>query len=149
MWPVEHFVTLARMLLQQGVDVLLVGAGTVDATANQAIMDGVRGVARQPVNLCNQLTLPELAALLRRVRAVVGNDSGPMHLAGAAGARGVVIFGPTDVRLWHPLSDSIRVVENHGACDPRCHRRTCYRNYACLRGISPGLVLDRLQSGWL
>lgn len=149
MWPVTHFMELARLLLAQGRDVVLIGAGEVDACVNRSILSGLQGQARQPVDLVDRLSLPELACLFRHVRAVVGNDSGPMHLAGASGAAGLVIFGPTDGGLWHPLSESIRMIDNHDACDPRCRRRTCYREYACLRGITPQRVLDRLVRGWL
>jgi heptosyltransferase-3 len=48
--------------------------------------------------------LPDLAAVLSRAALYVGNDSGVSHLAGAVGAGGVVLFGPTDPRRWRPLS---------------------------------------------
>jgi len=48
--------------------------------------------------------LPDVAALLAAATAYVGCDSGVSHLAGAAGARGAVVFGPTQPRRWHPLS---------------------------------------------
>lgn len=144
MWPLTCFSELAVALVDRGYRLVLIGAGKSDAAANLAIREGA-GSAKQFIeDLCDRLTLPQLAGLLRSVEAVVGNDSGPMHLAGAVGARGVVVFGPTDMALWHPLSDSIRMVENRRACDPRCRRRVCFRNYACLRGISPGDVLDSL-----
>src|SRR5579875_1506322 len=47
--------------------------------------------------------LGALAGLARISAAFVGNDSGVSHLAAAAGARGVVIFGPTDPARWRPL----------------------------------------------
>jgi ADP-heptose:LPS heptosyltransferase len=48
--------------------------------------------------------LPDLAAVLSRAALYVGNDSGVSHLAGAVGAAGVVLFGPTEPRRWRPLS---------------------------------------------
>jgi ADP-heptose:LPS heptosyltransferase len=49
------------------------------------------------------LELGELAGIARLARCFVGNDSGVSHLAAAAGARGLVIFGPTDPERWRPL----------------------------------------------
>jgi ADP-heptose:LPS heptosyltransferase len=53
--------------------------------------------------LARDLPLGEVAALLARVDLVLGADSGVSHLAGAVGATGVVIFGPTETRRWRPL----------------------------------------------
>lgn len=145
-WPVTHFAELAKVLVERGHQVVLIGAGGADAVANRAIMSQAGDAARNIIDLCDRLSLPELAGLLRGVDAVVGNDSGPMHLAGASGAPGVVVFGPTDTGLWHPLSESVCLVENRKACDPRCQRRECYRRYACLQGITPADVLDRLPA---
>jgi ADP-heptose:LPS heptosyltransferase len=52
-------------------------------------------------------SLPDVAALLGSVAAYVGNDSGVSHLAGAVGARGVVVFAATDPRRWRPLSPAM------------------------------------------
>lgn len=146
MWPIKHFISLAQALVNRGCQVLLIGSGQSDAITNRAIRAGLHCDEQQVIDLCDQVSLSELAELFRRVRAVVGNDSGPMHLAGAVGASGVVIFGPTDIRLWHPLTETIQVVENRSACDPRCLRRMCYREYACLHRIVPEAVLDRLKA---
>src|SRR5207249_2904287 len=48
--------------------------------------------------------LVDLAALLARAALYLGNDSGVSHLAGAVGAAGVVLFGPTEGRRWRPLA---------------------------------------------
>lgn len=48
--------------------------------------------------------LVDLAGLLASCDAYLGNDSGVSHLAAAAGARGIALFGPTEPDLWRPLS---------------------------------------------
>jgi heptosyltransferase-3 len=53
----------------------------------------------------------ELPALLAAATAFVGNDSGPAHVAGAVGVRGVVLFGPTRAPRWRPPSPRIAVAE--------------------------------------
>ena len=59
------------------------------------------------------------ACLLGGCDAYLGNDSGVSHLAGAVGARGVALFGPTDPQLWRPLSRRILCVrlDPWSACD--------------------------------
>ena len=66
-----------------------------------------------------------LVALLEQVRLFVGNESGVMHLAVAAGAPIVAIFGPTNDRAWgpYPLTASRHaVVRESLACTPCVHR---------------------------
>ena len=58
--------------------------------------------------------LADLVALLARVDAYVGNDSGVSHLAGVAGARGVAVFGPTAARRWAPCTDTIVALQAVG-----------------------------------
>jgi heptosyltransferase-3 len=55
-------------------------------------------------------SLYDLAGWLRTARVYVGNDSGITHLAAAAGAPVVAIFGPTDPAIWAPRGDRVRVV---------------------------------------
>src|SRR6185436_8483176 len=55
----------------------------------------------------SDLTLREVAALAARSIVWVGNDSGPTHLAAAAGARVAALFGPTDPAIWAPPGAAI------------------------------------------
>lgn len=58
------------------------------------------------------LSLMQVAALLSRAELYLGNDSGVSHLAGAVGARGVVLFGPTRPQQWRPLGGSLTILRN-------------------------------------
>jgi len=71
--------------------------------------------------------LYELAGWLRSARVYIGNDSGITHLAAAAGAPVVAIFGPTDPAVWAPRGDRVRLVAGK------------------LDEISVGQVLDAVQ----
>jgi ADP-heptose:LPS heptosyltransferase len=52
----------------------------------------------------------ELAALLASAGGVLGNDSGPSHLAALLGTPVVVLFGPSDARVWRPVGAGVRVL---------------------------------------
>jgi ADP-heptose:LPS heptosyltransferase len=67
---------------------------------------------RQMGEVENSLSLLQVAALLSRADVYLGNDSGVSHLAGAVGARGVVLFGPTHPYQWKPLGGSLLVIYN-------------------------------------
>src|SRR5262249_1067508 len=69
------------------------------------------GEWQQPgVSVVVGLDLVAVAALLAAGSSYLGNDSGVSHLAGAVGARGGAVFGPTDPRWWRPLWRRIAVV---------------------------------------
>jgi ADP-heptose:LPS heptosyltransferase len=57
-------------------------------------------------------TLDELMSLIAGAELFVGNDSGPAHVAAAFGVPAVVIFGPSNARVWHPWRAPHRVVES-------------------------------------
>jgi ADP-heptose:LPS heptosyltransferase len=65
------------------------------------------------------LALPQVAALLQHCDLYAGNDSGISHLAGAVGARGVVVFGSSDPSVWRPRSARLTVVHEPTECS-RC-----------------------------
>ena len=62
------------------------------------------------------LSLPQVAALLHPSALYLGNDSGISHLAGAVGARGVVLFGPSDPTTWAPRSERLRIMHAPTPC---------------------------------
>src|SRR4029077_16556582 len=59
--------------------------------------------------------LVDLALVLARAALYLGNDSGVSHLAGAVGAAGVVLFGPTDPRRWAPLGARLAALRARSA----------------------------------
>ena len=92
-WPAENFVALAEMLLPRTRSLVVLGP----AEAPFEPIFTAHGLA-----VMGHLELVEVAALARLAACFVGNDSGVSHLAAAAGARGVAIFGPTDPERWRP-----------------------------------------------
>jgi heptosyltransferase-1 len=124
-WPIAYFRELARK-------VPLVVNG---APANEAELRQIEGAH---VHLSG---IEGLLDATRRAAAVVGVDSGPLHIAAAMGKPGVAIFGPTDPERNGPLGTSIRVLRVQGAT-------TTYKRGARLsesmQAIPPEMVLDAL-----
>jgi ADP-heptose:LPS heptosyltransferase len=94
-WPVGNFVALANRLAAIGRGVL-----TVVGAAEERLREQL-ATCRAPV--ISSPSLAALAGLARLAGAYLGNDSGVSHLAAAAGAPSVVLFGPTDPARWRPL----------------------------------------------
>ena len=147
-WPAQYFAELISLLSMQAYKVVLIGAGNADQAANKRIIEILKDIDSSVtcIDLCNQLSLFELASLFTRVKAMVGNDSGPFHLAAALKVKGCVIFGPTDVELWRPLSSTTIVLKSEETCAPECTRTGCIYENRCLKSISPTQVLENLQS---
>jgi len=61
------------------------------------------------VRFAENLSLPHLAAVLEHT-TFVGHDSGTSHLAAAAGANCILLFGPTDPNVWAPRNENVRVL---------------------------------------
>ena len=85
------------------------------------------------------LSLRELAELCRRCRVFLSLDTGPMHLASAAGAPVVALFGPKDARLYGPYFGPSAVVEKELDCRP-CSKRSC-GDPRCMLAIEPEDVI--------
>jgi hypothetical protein len=101
-WSREGFVRIARSWSARGAGVVV-----VLGPAERSEADFWR--ARE-LSVLGDLRVEELASVLSRACLYLGNDSGPTHLAASVGAAGVALFGPSDERLWGPLSKRIEVV---------------------------------------
>ncbi len=86
-WSAERFAVLVERLAAAGHPIVLHDRPPFDRPPDRAAAPGVA--------LVRDATLPELAALLERCALYVGNDSGPAHLAAAAGIPTVTIHGPS------------------------------------------------------
>jgi len=125
-WPMEHYQKLAARLKELGIPLVLNGA--------------------PDSSLPHRCGLAGLIHATRRALAVVGVDSGPLHLAAALGKPGVAIFGPTDPARNGPYGDSIRVLRAP-------HAGTTYKRGAAIddsmRQITPDQVFESLLAGCL
>jgi heptosyltransferase-3 len=101
-WPADKFVALASTLSLSNRASVVVILGPAEASIEPIFREA--GIC-----VLKDLDLPTVAAVARLASAFVGNDSGVSHLAAAAGASGVVIFGPTDPARWRPLSAGGRI----------------------------------------
>jgi heptosyltransferase-2 len=95
-------------------------------------------------NLAGRTTLHELCVALSLCSAVLTNDTGPMHLAAAAGSRVVVPFGSTSPELTGPGlpgDTRHRLLKSEAVCSP-CFRRECPVDFRCMRDIAVGRVVE-------
>jgi len=131
-WPVDRYAALGDRLVEAfGADVLVFGSEAERPLAE----DVARGMRHTPIVLAGNTNLRQWIALTERCRLVVANDSGPMHVAAAAGVPVVAIFGSTDERATGPLSPWARVVRRPVECSP-CGLRECPIDFRCMTGVT-------------
>src|SRR3989338_6150480 len=95
-WPTENFAALAGQLSgYDQVKIILVGTGIeMNLTRNFSQFT-------QPnvINLIKKTTIPQTTELIKRCRLFITTDSGPMHMAAAAGTKAIAIYlGPHIIR---------------------------------------------------
>ncbi|VXB81825.1 Glycosyltransferase family 9 protein [Microbacterium sp. 8M] len=90
-WPLERFAAVARRLLDDGVRVVLVGGGA-DAQLCHRLARLLADRAAGVTDLAGRLDLPGLAGVLAAADVMLGNDSGPRHLAQAVGTRTASVY---------------------------------------------------------
>ena len=127
-WPIERFARVAIELLDADGPLaggrLMILGGPDDARYVEPL---ARTLPRDRlIDLTGQVDLLTAYAALKRARLFVGNDSGLMHLAAAAGAPTVGLFGPSDDRLYAPWGPNTRVVRGP-------------RTFEQFKAIDPGL----------
>lgn len=117
-WPEAHWCELAGRLAADGLEVRVAFAGAAERARAERIAAAGSG------ELLPEGGLDALFTALARARAVVGVDSGPLHLAAAIGVAGVALYGPTDPALTGPWSDAMEALAPELGCAP-CRARRC------------------------
>lgn len=127
-WPIENWIELASTSEygQAGKrPSLIVISGEADEPQRARLENEWKD---RPVRFAKDLPLPHLVAILEDA-IFVGHDSGISHLAAAAGAQCILLFGPTDPEVWAPLNRNVKVLRAPGGD---------------LRQLNVGLVSDEV-----
>jgi heptosyltransferase I len=131
-WPLEAYEQVARAINREGLELVLnVPESKVTETSR---LGNVR---------VHSSSIAGLIDATRRATAVLGVDSGPLHLAAALGKRGVALFGPTDPALTGPFGNTFEVLRAPGV-------ETTYKRHSevhwSMRDISVEQVTSTLGS---
>jgi len=123
-WPASHFGELAAWLARRGVTPVLLGTDK-----ERAEIDTIIAACPQARSLAGQTGFLDILGLGRQAWLAVGNDTGPMHLAAAAGAPSLVLFS----------ADS-----NPDLCAPR--GRVEILRQSDLADLPPAAVMDKVAA---
>jgi ADP-heptose:LPS heptosyltransferase len=148
-WPVERFRDVAeRLVRDRAAAIVLTGT-----PADRAEVDVVRAAlpAGRVLDLSTDASLLTVAAVLERLDLFVTGDTGPMHIAHAAGTPVVAVFGPSQPSRYGPRGVRDRVVRIDLPCSP-CNRirrppaRCIGHTPDCLAGIETSAVLAAIDA---
>ncbi len=147
-WPAESYSRLAQQLAMCGYGVVLVG-GERDREIACSI-ETAAGNDACLVNAVGKFSLSGSAALLRRCRLLVSNDSAPVHIAMGVGVPVLALFGPTVPAIgFAPVGPHDRVLEAAGLpcrpCNIHGGNECPIGSFACMQGISVGRVFEAVQ----
>jgi len=140
-WPLEFYPALAQRLQQEfGIELVL--------NVMPKERERVQGLPKVRVH-CSSIS--GLIGATRRALAVLGLDSGPLHLAAALGKPGLALFGPTDPARNGPWPvagkagqpGQIRVLRSEGAATSYGREKEIA---ASMRALDPDLVFDALRA---
>jgi lipopolysaccharide heptosyltransferase II len=131
-WPPERFAAAAALVARRiGGSVAIVGSATERPLGEQVAAQ----LGPRTRVLCGETSLAELLGVLSRLRLLLTNDSGPMHLAAALGTPLVAVFGSTDWTETAPFSERARVVREETDCAP-CLLRECPIDHRCMSRVA-------------
>lgn len=140
----DKYRELATELLQQGWTVVLVGAENESALCDE-VSDGRMGI----YNLAGLTSAAGSYWLLRKVRLLICNDSGAMHLASVAKLPTIALFGPTTLNIgYRPWQNRAVVLQKDLACRPcglHGGKRCPLATHQCMKELSISDVLSAMR----
>jgi len=139
-WLPERFGAVATFLLEVRDLPCFVLWGPGEGPLAQAVVDASQGAAR----LCPPTGVTDILALCRAAALMISGDTGPLHMATAAGTPTVSVFGPTDPARNGPWDPRDPAVSRFVSC--RCpYRRRCREADWCMADIPTSEVTAAVQ----
>ena len=135
-YDINRFTAALKKLIRvTNLPVIIVGH-----EREQRLFEPLINLPGKIISLVGKITIPQLAAVIRRTALLIGNDSGPMHIADAFRRPMVILFSGTDYESqWCPRNSPSVLFRQPTDCFP-CFRFQCPYDMECL-DISPDRVV--------
>jgi len=142
-WPADCFARLADLIVSvQGTQAVFLGAPGEGGLVQDIISMMTRGSA---ANLAGKSGMIESMAVMSMSDMVISNDTGSAHLAVAASAKVLTIFGPTIPGATAPFGPGAHVIQGEAPCAPCRHFRCPKPGHPCMRNLSPDAVFEKIR----
>lgn len=142
-WGLQSWATLAEALKRDfKFEIVFAGAA-------EDVPDIKRIQAKIPFetfSFADQGNLLDYAALVGKAQLMVGNESGPMHIAAATGTPTLALFGPGQPEIFAPYGAGHRFLHHKLECNP-CDQLQCvYPENPCMNRLTPAQVLAEIHT---
>ena len=142
MWPIESYIDLGKKILNSAdnAQIILTGA-SAERDLCQSVFKGIAD--RRVINSAGEISLNLLPALIEKFALMITPDTGPFHIAVAAGTPTISLFSPTAPEIWGPFHDKDihNVVYKKMPCNP-CLKNKC-ADISCMRQITVDEVYEK------
>ncbi|MFC1834671.1 lipopolysaccharide heptosyltransferase II [Thermodesulfobacteriota bacterium] len=142
-WPAVFYARLADMLIAD-MDARIVFLGS---SGERGLIDGIVSQMQRPgaLNLAGKSDMLASMAMMSLAAMVISNDTGSAHLAVAASARVLTIFGPTSPGATAPFGPSAGIIQGTASCAPCRHFACPYPDHMCMTRVKPEAILERIR----
>ena len=107
----DNYINLSKILIDRGFNICIIG-GNDERMAGEQIM---KLIGENAINLCGQLNLIESMKLFEKCSLYIGNDTGPMHMAGLLNRPIVALFSKhTNPGKFSPMSSNNFIIRSEG-----------------------------------
>jgi heptosyltransferase-2 len=145
-WPQDSFAQLGDLLVERhGVQLVFLGA-----PGEQDLVEGIIAAmkSRGAVNLAGRANMIASMAVMQQSSLVISNDTGSAHLAVAASAKVLTIFGPTIPGATAPFGPNAHIIQGVADCAPCRHFRCPKPDHPCMRNSSPEAIAAKAEEIW-
>jgi lipopolysaccharide heptosyltransferase II len=148
-WSAKKFAQLANMLINDFSSYIILLGSSDEKPLADTILNEVKN--KNVADLTGELSLEELAAVIKELKLLICNDGGPLHMAVSLCVSTVSMFGPVDDLVYGPYPPCAGhiVVKVDLSCRP-CYKdfrfKECSNNRHCLEDITVDEVYDKVKT---
>jgi len=142
-WTPANFARIAN-LLKNNYQAEIILASAPD---EKNLVDEVAKAVDGDLIKLPELSLIQLAALIKKCDLYIGNDTGTSHLAAGTGIKIVTLFGPQFPSLWAPYTDRGATVFKNMDCTGPCNHIDCiHGENKCMTSITVDEVWEKINN---
>lgn len=137
-WPLNHWVSLAKLIGDKQT-ILIMGGDDENEDAEY-----INRKAPNTINICGELSIPELRYVLEKTKIAISLDTGAMHLCDTTNTKLIALFSTRDLsNKWFPNNKDSVVIEKVLPCS-FCLKTVCKDNI-CMINILPNEVYSKMN----
>jgi len=137
-WGVNNFHLLSKLIEKIDTKIVLIGGPDDIEECNSLVLKN-----KKIINLCNKINLIDLPILFENARYIIGNDTGPIHLASSTSTPLIQITGPTNPKLVKPFGKNVIALQSNINCK-NCYKKNC-SHHSCMSDISPDFIFKIIR----